>query len=404
MSSAAAVIVVGGGPAGAVTALLLARAGHDVLLLDRSVFPRPKPCGDCLSAGAAGVLSRLGLLERVQALPHGRLEAWRIATTGGASFTTPIGPPGHAFAVERRVLDEALLAAAADAGVRVVQGVRVSDVLRRADGTVCGVMTHDGPARTRLVVGADGLRSVVARRLGAVLRPARLRKLSLTLHATGAFADGRTGEMYAGPDGCVGVAPVGGGACNVTVVVPAHRRREVAADPHAVVRGALAAVPRLRGRIPDDVISDTDLLASGPFDVPVRRAVFDGAALAGDAAGYYDPFTGQGICHALIGAELLASVADRALRHGDCSARALAPYERELRRRLRPHRLIQRGVEVVLSRPALGNAAVRWLAGTPLAARRLVAVIGHSQPPATLLTAGTLLALLRPAYPLTENP
>jgi 2-polyprenyl-6-methoxyphenol hydroxylase-like FAD-dependent oxidoreductase len=87
MKRDAEVLVVGGGPAGAATALLLARAGRDVMLLDRAAFPRPKPCGDCLSVGATALLRRLELLPDVLAAAHGRIDGWR-AKPGAAARVT----------------------------------------------------------------------------------------------------------------------------------------------------------------------------------------------------------------------------------------------------------------------------------------------------------------------------
>jgi menaquinone-9 beta-reductase len=403
MTRDADVIIVGAGPAGAVTALLLARAGHDVLLLDRAAFPRPKPCGDCLSAGATGVLARLGLLDRVRAVPHARLTGWRIAAPGGAMFSAAIAsPPGYALAIERAHLDAALVAAAVDAGARLREGVRVNDLDRAADGAVRGVVTAGETVRAPLVVGADGLRSVVARRLRAVRRPARLRKLSLTVHADVDILAEAIGEMHTGRGVCVGIAPVRDGRSNLTVVADARRfGRLVATDAPAFIRSAVQAMPRLRGRLPDArlaaLLDGAAILASGPFDRPVRAVTFDGATLAGDAAGYYDPFTGQGVCHALLGAELLARTADVALRNRDCSASALRPYAHALRTTLRAPRAMQHVVEALLARPAVAEPVIARIARAPAAADALIAVIGHTAPAASLLSARVLTDLFTTA-------
>lgn len=393
------VAVVGAGPAGAAVALQLARLGHDVALLDRAEFPRAKPCGDCLSAGAAAVLDRLGLLDAVQRLPHAELREWRIAAPGGARFAGRIAdPPGVAMAVERRLLDAVIADAATAAGAHLQQGVHVSGLLQDAHGTVTGVATNHGPLHARLVVGADGLRSVVARRLGAVRRPAQLRKVSFTARMDLPGGPTDAGEMHVLPDACVGIAPLRshGRRCNVTVVSDAAHFRDLGQTPADFFLTTLRRLPHLRDALPDGVGGrDVKLMSSGPFDQPVRRATFDGAALAGDAAGYYDPFTGQGVTHALISAELLARTADGALHGNDCSARALRPYAQQLRAALRPARFVQRAVEAVISRPATTDRAIAALRAAPLSADALVAVIGLAASPRILLSPAVIADLFR---------
>jgi menaquinone-9 beta-reductase len=397
------VLVVGAGPAGSVVALLLARAGHDVLVLDRQHFPRRKACGDCLSAAATPLLARLGVLDRVLQLPHARLAGWRIFAPDGNAFSARFAElphpnaPDYSLAVERAFLDDALLRAAIDAGARFSGGTAVRDLLRSTDGRIRGVITPAGTLRARLVLGADGLRSIVAQRLGAVSRPPRLRKLSLTMHLDFSPPGLVFGEMHTGDGICAGLAPLRGdeSRCNLTVVADAARYgRVVAADARAFVRSSLARLPGLRHRIPDSVLNEVEILASGPFDRPVSPAVFDGAALVGDAAGYYDPFTGQGVYQAMHGAELLAAVAHDALRADDCSARRLADYDRALIRMRRGARLVQRGIEHVLARPAVANVAIRRVAAAPAFARSIVAVTGDVAPAASLLQPSVLLSLL----------
>jgi menaquinone-9 beta-reductase len=405
------VLVVGAGPAGSVLALLLARAGHDVLVLDRQQFPRRKACGDCLSAAATPLLARLGVLDRVLQLPHARLAGWRIFAPDGNAFSARFAElphpdaPDHSLAVERAYLDDALLRAAIDAGARFSGGTAVRDLLRSDDGRVRGVTTRDATLRARLVIGADGLRSIVAQRLGAVTRPPRLRKLSLTMHLDFSPPGDAFGEMHTGDGICAGLAPLRGdeSRCNLTVVADAARfGRAVAADARAFVRSGVERLPGLRHRIPESVMNDAEILASGPFDRPVSPAAFDGAALVGDAAGYYDPFTGQGVYQAMHGAELLAAVAHDALRADDCSAHRLSGYDHALMRMRRGPRLVQRGIEHVLARPAIANIAIRRVAAAPAFARSIVAVTGDLAPAISLLQPRALLSLLQSAQEISR--
>lgn len=379
------VVVVGAGPAGASTAARLAAAGHDVLLLDRAHFPRRKPCAECVNPAGVEALRRLGAWDAVAAAAHAPLEGWRISALHRGGFDGSYPPSTPGIAIAREVMDAILVRHAADAGAEARTGVRVLDLLRDAGGAVAGVRVagEDGEREigARLVVGADGLRSVVLRRLGLLRRRPRLRKLALTAHVAGFAGPRGRGEVrVSGRGACLGIARVGDGLANVTVVVPAERADEVSGDAGGYFDAALERYGFGGLRRVDEV------MATGPFDCPVRAAVADGALLVGDAAGYYDPFTGQGIFRALRGGELAAEAASAALRAGDVSARGLAAYERARRRAFGPGERMQRVVEAFVSRPRLLSLIGRRFTARPPLADAVIRVTGDVSPAATLFT------------------
>lgn len=405
-------VIVGAGPAGSTLALLLAREGLDVLLLDRCAFPREKPCGDCLSPQAARILARIGALPAVHAASPAVLSGWRIVAPSGRSFSArfcdlPHASDAPALALPRQRLDALLLDLARNAGAEVRTGVSVHDLVPH--GVIARLPAGGTESlRARLVVGADGLRSRVARRMGALRRPPRLRKLSLTAHITGAVHPERMGEMHVGRDACAGIAPVGRDYGNLTLVLRADVfGRAVAEDAWRTFVRVLHSFPRLGLRLRDARVGNVSLrdespscrprlLASGPFDAPTRAIVHDGIALVGDAAGYFDPFTGQGICQALAGAELLAEEALEAFAAGDTSGRRLRRYERRLRAMTGAARLVQRGIETVLSHSRLADAAIARLARAPAAAHAILAVTGDLAPASSLLSPLPLLSFAVP--------
>jgi geranylgeranyl reductase family protein len=400
-------VVVGAGPAGAATAILLAEQGLSVLLLDRAQFPRDKTCGEYLSPEGSRILDRLGVLGTVEARGARPLRGMRILAPDGTLLVAdyPTGGPwrgyrAHALAVRRRVLDAALVERAREVGVSVRERVRVVDLLRegrRITGVVAEPVGVRAGAGERLpaplVVGADGRASVVVERLG-LRRPHRwLGRLALVADVEGTSGDPERGEIVVVPPAYAILNPVAAGIANVSLVVPVDEGRRRKADLADYFDATTRALPgigeRLRGSRRVGPVR-----ALGPLAYHVVPPGGDGIVLVGDAAGFLDPFTGEGLYAALRSAELVAEVAGRAIRTGDVSADALRPAQArrasEFAAKTRLTLLLQR----VINRRALSVAAARVLARRPDHLARLMGVFGDFVPPRALLDPGFLAGLL----------
>jgi flavin-dependent dehydrogenase len=328
------VIVVGSRCAGAATGMLLARLGHDVLVVDRA-----DPLGDTLSTHAiarSGVvqLKRWGLLDKVLAsgtppirdviihVEDERIER-RIRDHAGVDLQ---------LAPRRNVLDRILADAAVDAGAELRTGVRVQGVRRGDNRRVTGVIASNRgrsvEMRARIVIGADGVRSRVARAVGASTlqrRPA----LGATHYAYYTGLPWSAFELYVGDRAFAGIFPTHDDAACIWVCMPAEHAEVVrrlgsslddsfdtmlrTAAPELAVR--LRAARRTSG-------------VRGTMRSPnhVRQATGSGWALVGDAGYHRDPITGHGIADAFRDAELVTVAVDEALSGRASEADAFTGY------------------------------------------------------------------------------
>lgn len=404
------VLVVGGGPAGTSTAWHLASAGVDVTLVDRAHFPRAKPCAEYVSPEGARILSAMGALD---ALEHGAaaaLTGMEVHAPSGdvirGEFVAQHGFRGfrdRGLGVRREILDTLLMERARAAGVRVIEGAKVESLLVEGPRVVgahvrVGDRSHD--IRAGIVVGADGLRSIVARRLGVARSSRWPRRVAIVAHFEGVAGMTTMGEMHVAPDGYVGLAAVGDGLTNVALVIPRRAAKSLRGDPGGFLTGWISTRPRLAARF-TTATRVSRVQTTGPFASRAARAWAPGALLVGDAADFYDPFTGEGIYAALLGGELAAPHVIESIRlmeRGNVSGsdRALHEYDRERKRTFAGKWRVEKLIGAAVAMPWLMNHAARVLGNDRALADLLVGVTGDFVPPSQLLRPRNLLRLLWP--------
>jgi geranylgeranyl reductase family protein len=379
------VIVVGAGPAGCAAATLLARQGLHVGLLDKSASPPPKVCGEYLSPGSLSILETLGALDPIRRAGARPLRGMVIHTEGGRTLRAvyPRGAesgahPDHGLAIRRALLDPILLAVARESGAQFEANFQVAD-LRWEGKRVAGVVgRHHGrlcERRSRLVIGADGRNSVVTRRIGTVTWHPWLEKVALMGYVAGAHRDEDAGEVFLGRS-CYGILnPIEPGLTNVGLVVN-RSAFTPKTSPEGFLLGAGGILPGLEGRLANARLSGP-VRCLGPLAHRASRVAVPGALLIGDAAGFLDPFTGEGIYTALRSAELAA----RSVVAGGRQARAaLREYGRAWSRKVLVKWRLCMVLQHAIRRPMLAEWLVGRLSLRPQFTSQLMAVIGDLKP------------------------
>ncbi len=367
------VLVAGAGPAGAIAALVLARAGVRVLLVDRAKFPRPKLCGETVNPGTLALLRALGLdgIER-----SGRpLDGMIVTGASGLEVHAPY-PQSHGLAITRERLDHLLVEAAAHAGAQVQEQVRVVGPIVEGSGPalrVRGVTLDARRGRIRLpavwTVGAEGRRPTLALSLGLVAHPRAPRRWAVGAYFSGVTGLSSFGEMHIRHGHYIGISPVPGGLANTCVVTADRRKLRPPFD--LLVR--TVAEDRLLGARFVSARRESPMMCLGPLALDARACGLPGMVLAGDAAGFIDPMTGDGLRFAIRGGMLAAEAILQALDHNVPAHEWLAARRRrEFRWKQRFNRTVR---HVVGGRAgvALGDVGARL---APFLLRRLVCIAG----------------------------
>ena len=318
------VAIAGAGPAGALAATILARAGLRVSVFDRARFPRHKLCGDTLNPGAVAVIQRHADVSSLIASSD-PIDGMLLTGPGGVRVRGEYGNGLAGRSITRKVLDQWLIDRAIAAGATIHEQAVVRDVVM-CDGRIAGIAIagRDGQAlthRARMVIAADGRRSALAIGRGLSRQPPRPRRWAIGAYFTSVSGTTRHGEMHVRHGHYIGVAPVPGGLTNACVVIPPPSRRRVGetgsaasmfAQPAQTLERYLKSDPELAPRFANaSAIAPPTML--GPMAVDATAVGEPGLLLAGDAAGFIDPMTGDGLRFALLGAELAAQIVKEVL-------------------------------------------------------------------------------------------
>jgi flavin-dependent dehydrogenase len=372
-------IVIGAGPAGALSACLLARSGVRVLLVERKAFPRPKVCGGCVNAQALAVLERAGVADRVRRIGANAVTAIRLHHEGRTALLDL--PPG--LAVSRSALDAELVRAATEAGCAFLPetaALVVPDGQSPADAgwrRVSLQRRHEpaAAAAARVLLVADGL---AHSSLGACTA-LRSRATSSSRVGVGGFAAAGTLAtspgtitMAVGRHGYVGAVDVEDGRVNIAAAL----------DP-AFLKGqgntarAVSALVREAGVRAEVDLDAVDWLGTIPLSRRMRHPAARRLFVLGDAAGYVEPFTGEGMAWALSGAERVVPIAARAISAWDDSlerewvdahAGSIGCAQRRCRiiaRALRSPWLVMAAVSMLARQPGLARPVVAHLSPRP---------------------------------------
>jgi geranylgeranyl reductase family protein len=334
------VIVVGAGPAGATAATALAQKGYDVLLLDRHQFPRDKACGDAVPAGAIELLWRLGMREKIEkAVERGELyplEGMLLVSPRGHELHAKFqhGKHGSDSYVAPRIYFDALIQEHAVAsGAEFCQAQAKAPIVE--NGKVVGMQvqangrTHD--LRARLVIGADGVTSVVARNLRPKNEQHEDGHRAVAMRAYIDIEElPKEVEFYLYKDilpGYAWIFPVGKSKANIGLGIRLDHFRKKKYNLEQMLQDFLQR-PEIKKRLLNGgQLRDVATWQLNFGSQKHMDHVFDGAILVGDAAGFINPLTGGGIHNALVSAELAGQIADEALQANDISRSKMQVYE-----------------------------------------------------------------------------
>jgi len=362
-------LVVGGGPAGLAVAAAGARRGLDVLLVERRGLPADKACGEGLLPESVRALQELGALDHLDRARCAPFRSIRWVSEDGSAAEAALPAPGG-LGVRRLALSAALVARARELGAEVRERTSLAGHRIEPGGAV-GVLEGGEVVRARLLVAADGLASPVRDRQGLGRAARGRRRFGLRRHfAVAPWSDAVEVHFSAGAEAYL--TPVGPAEVGLAFLF----EDGVAPDYPGLLERFPALARRLAG-----AASTSPPAGAGPLRRRATARTADRLLLAGDAGGYVDAVTGEGLSLALSGAWMLGEMLPEALARG-ASREALRPWERAVGSRYRRYALVTALVLALARRPRLRRRALAFLAARPELFAGLVArAIGEGPPP-----------------------
>ena len=348
------VAIVGGGPAGLAVAIDSARQGLRTVLLERGPLAHDKACGEGVMPAGLRALEALGVLGTIAARDMSRIEGIRYVQEDGSAAEGKL-PGAGGLGIRRTALVAALTQRAREVGA----DVRGESALRaqRWDADGVTLETDAETLRACIVVAADGLQSPLRRAAGLQLESTGPRRFGLRQHfrcrAWTPFV-----EVHLAPGAEAYVTPCGEQRVGVAFLWNDGRF----ASP-LNLKTLLAHFPRMAARLEDSAV-DSVAQGAGPFFQRARAVTAERLALVGDAAGYVDAMTGEGLSLGLCGARALARVLPQAVREEGFAA-SLEPYALAYGRLYRHYARGVHGLMALAQRPRLRRPVVRWLGRNP---------------------------------------
>ncbi|MCH8312923.1 MAG: NAD(P)/FAD-dependent oxidoreductase [Nitrospinae bacterium] len=400
------VIVIGGGPAGSASAIFLSHFGYKVALLDQATFPRDKVCGEFISPAADVILERLGVLSAIEALSPVRLSGVAISSYEKAGFAVEYPPlPGTArpmtsLSLPRFVFDRLLMQRVEQAGVTVKEGHKVTDFIVE-EGKIAGVRGRDDSKtpfefRASVVVDAGGRNCVSLRRFDLKKKSRSSSKIALAAHWTTPHPLKKYCTMHISHPGYTGIAPTGENQVNVVLVVD-KKSLQGENDLHDFYVRTVLQNP-LRRNLLDKAQVAEKVRSVDSLAFSVRPPQIGGLVLVGDASGFIDPFTGEGIYLSLRSAQIAGEVIDASFKKNDFSREALAVYEHARKKEFNKKFLLSKIFQRLIYNPPLCNRVIQILADHPDQAATLVGVIGDYIPAEKVVSLRFLGRLLAKAW------
>jgi menaquinone-9 beta-reductase len=398
-------VIIGAGPAGCASALFLHRAGYQVILLDRALFPRDKVCGEFISPAADSILDDLGVLSSIEKENPERVQGVFISSYEGAELGIDYPPleKGQknptSLSVPRFLLDNLFLKRLKSIGIEVLEEHSVDDFIFDS-GNVAGVKVRDSENKNlelsaKVVIDAGGRNAVSLRRLNLKNNIKGEGKIAIAAHWKNIRLPQAYCYMHVGDPGYTGIAQVGRDSVNAVMIASTSKvKGQNIAEFYK--NGIYKNTKRRKLLAGAELAEEPRTVESLAFSVKAPQC--GGLVLVGDASGFIDPFTGEGIYLSLRSAQLAAQTLDSAFQKQDFSKNKLAEYDQARSKEFSAKFTLSRILQKVIYNRRFCDLVVKTLIKNPSLGNSLVGVIGDYYPAKQTVSFGFLMQFLRGTF------